>query len=154
MARVNVTLIGLQRMGASLGMALKRHSKGPDAQHEFVITGSDENRDMMKAASAMGAIDQEIRDPGNAVEKADIVIVSMPYSMVKDIFSIIGPVLKPGAVVIDLSPLKLPSIAWARQYFRKDNDGKPEAYVIGVTPLINADYLQDPREGIEAARED
>ncbi|MEP7287719.1 MAG: prephenate dehydrogenase [Chloroflexota bacterium] len=153
MAQVNVTIIGLQRIGASMGLALKRLSKSPSTSHEFVITGSDENRETLKTARTMGAIDQDVRDPGQAVQQADIVLLASPYGLVKDMLEVIGPELKPGAVVIDFSPLKLPSIAWAQQYFRKGK-GAAEAYLVGVTPLINPDYLNDPREGIEAARAD
>jgi prephenate dehydrogenase len=154
MARVNVTLIGLQRIGASLGLALKRHMKTSDAQHEFLITGSDENRDSMRTATSLGAIDHETRDPAEAAEKADVVFVSTRYGITKDIFSIIGPVLKAGAVVVDLSPLKVPSIAWAKQHFRKSSEGNPEAYLVGITPLVNADYLTDTRLTSDAARAD
>jgi prephenate dehydrogenase len=154
MARVNVTLIGLQRIGASLGLALKRHMKTSDAQHEFFITGSDENRDSMRTATSLGAIDHETRDPAEAAEKADVVFVSTRYGITKDIFSIIGPVLKAGAVVVDLSPLKVPSIAWAKQHFRKSSEGNPEAYLVGITPLVNADYLTDTRLTSDAARAD
>src|SRR5256885_4446798 len=118
MAQVNVTIIGLQPLGLSFGLAIKRLMKAPNAQHTFTITGSDEENDRIKAAHTMGAVDLAVRDPADSVEKADLVIMTSPYALTKDLFSVVGPTLKPGAVVADLSPLKLPSIAWARDYFR------------------------------------
>src|SRR5262245_59441662 len=101
MAEIKVTIIGLNRLGASFGLAIKGLSNTPKANHQFIITGSDQSRDVMKAAREMGAIDQEVRDPDGAVAQADIVILSAPYREVKDILEAIGSNLKPGAVVLD-----------------------------------------------------
>jgi len=146
MAQVNVTIIGLQQLGLSFGLAIKRLMKAPNAQHTFTITGSDEESDTIKAARTLGAIDQETRDPADSVEKADLVFVTAPYALTKDLFSVVGPALKPGAVVADLSPLKLPSITWARDYFRKGQDGKSQAYLVGLTAVINPEYLTEMEE--------
>ncbi len=154
MARVNVTIIGLQRLGASFGLALKRLMKMPGNQHEFIITGSDEDHTAMKTARQMGAVDQELRALDAAVEKADLVFIASPYGMTKDVFSVIGPALKPGAVVMDTSPLKLPAIAWAKQYFRRSAEGQYEAYLVGATPVINPAYLNDLGSDTSAARAD
>lgn len=154
MARVNVTIIGLQRLGASFGLALKRLTKNPDVKHEFVVTGSDEESSVLKAAQKVGAIDQEVRDLESAVEKADLVFLAAPYGITADIFSIIGPALKPGAVVMDTSPLKLVSIDWAKKHFRRNEDGQYESYLVGVTPIVNPAYLNDPRRETEAASAD
>lgn len=151
MAQVNVTIIGLQQLGLSLGLALKRLSRVPNAQHTFTITGSDEEVDTLKTARTMGAIDLDLRDPADSVAKADLVFMTSPYALTKDLFSVVGPALKPGAVVADFSPLKLPSIAWARDYFRKSKEGKAEAYLVGVTAVINPEYLNEMEE---AAHED
>jgi prephenate dehydrogenase len=67
---------------------------------------------------------------------------------------LIGPSLKVGAVVVDLSLLKQPSIEWAKQYFRKSANGQPQAYLVGITPVINPAYITDPRTDIEAAHAD
>jgi prephenate dehydrogenase len=154
MAQVNVTIIGMNRIGGSFGLALKRLSKSPNAPHQFTITGSDENRDYMAAAKSMGAIDLDVRDPLAAIEKANIVVIASPYGLVHDLLEALGPEMQAGTVVIDLSSVKQPSIAWAKEFFRKGSDGKPEIYLVGVTPLINSDYLTDARDLIEAARAD
>jgi prephenate dehydrogenase len=154
MARVNVTIVGLQRLGASFGLALKRLAKNPDIKHEFIITGSDEEVSFLKAAQKMGAIDHEVRALESAVEKADLVFLAAPYGIAADVFSVIGPALKPGAVVMDASPLKLVSIDWAKKHFRRNDEGQYEAYLVGVTPIVNPAYLHDPRRETEAASAD
>jgi prephenate dehydrogenase len=154
MAKVNVTIIGLQRLGASFGLALKRAMQSPGMKHEFVITGSDQDFDSMKSAVKLGAIDREVRDPETAVEMADLVFVTAPYGIVGDLLRAIGPVLKPGAVVMDTSPLKLPSIQWAKAHFRRNKDSDYEAYLVGVTPILNPQYIDDPRRETQAASAD
>jgi prephenate dehydrogenase len=154
MAKVNVTIIGLHRLGASLGLALKRLMKDPGQKHEFVVVGSDETPSVLDAALKLGAIDQKVRDLEAAVEKADLVFVTAPYSLVSDIFSIIGPALKAGAVVIDTSPLKLAAIDQAKKHFRRNKDGEYEAYLVGVTPILNPEHLEGLRGDTESARAD
>jgi len=154
MARVNVTIIGLQRLGASLGLALKRLMKEPGQKHEFVIVGNDEKPSAMDAALKLGAIDQKVRDLETAVENADLVFITAPYSLASDIFSIIGPAIKAGAVVMDMSPLKLAAIDWAKKYFRRNKDGEYEAYLVGVTPIVNPEHLEGLRGDTESARAD
>jgi prephenate dehydrogenase len=60
--------------------------------------------------------------------------------------AIIGPALKPGAVVVDCGPLKLPAIRYAEKYLRRDDDGAPQAYLVGVTPIISPAHLGDPND--------
>lgn len=154
MAEIKVTIIGLNRLGTSFGLAIKGLSNTPKANHQFIITGSDQNRDVMKAAREMGAIDNEVRDPDDAVAQANVIILSAAYHEVKDVLEAIGSALKPGAVVLDLSPLKVPSIEWAQQAFPKNSSNQYEAYLVGLTPLINPAYLHDTRETFEAAHSD
>ncbi len=154
MAQVNVTLIGLNRLNASFGLAMRKLAQVPNARHQFAVTGSDENRATLDKAKELGAIDQAIRNMDMAVENADLVFISMPFAVMRDVLKAISPVLKRGAVVVDLSLLKLPAIEWADQYFRKSADGQPEAFLVGVTPVINPAYLSDPRTDIEAAQAD
>jgi prephenate dehydrogenase len=151
MAQVNVTIIGLQRLGTSFGLALKRLRENPKITHEFVVIGSDEDRDAMQEARKKGAIDQEMRDLERAVEKADIVFLASPYGIADEVFGVIGPALKPGAVVMDTSPVKLASMAWADKHFRRNDEGQPEVYLVGTTAMLNPAYLNDPGQAMETA---
>jgi prephenate dehydrogenase len=55
---------------------------------------------------------------------------------------------------MDTSPLKLPSIGWAAESLRRDEEDNVQAYLVGVTPVINPEYLGDPGDDPETARAD
>jgi prephenate dehydrogenase len=151
MARVKVTLIGLDRVGASLGLAIKHLSS---KEHQFTVVGTDTNAVNMTAAKKLNAVDSTEKNVDVAVEGADLIFISTPYGVVEQIFEAIGPALRSGAVVIDASPLKQPSLIWAGKHFNKDSEGNPEAYLVGATPVINPIYLADTRTETDAASAD
>ncbi|HRE49179.1 MAG TPA: prephenate dehydrogenase/arogenate dehydrogenase family protein [Aggregatilineales bacterium] len=155
MAVVNITIIGTGRIGASLGLALQAYSKRGDAKHQFVVTGYDRKVARLRAAAKLGAVEAEVPEITNAVSRADLVFLAMPYGEAKELYELMGAALKPGAVVVDTAPLKLPPQAWADRHFPRDpEDGSAAAYLVGVLPVINPDYLGDPDDSPEGARAD
>ncbi|HVO41935.1 MAG TPA: prephenate dehydrogenase/arogenate dehydrogenase family protein [Aggregatilineales bacterium] len=151
MAQVTVTIIGLGRLGASVGLAIKRIAS---KEHKFTVVGTDTNAQNLQTAHKMKAIDVAERHLDTAVQNADLVIIAAAYELIEDIYSAIGEVMRPGAVVIDTSPLKLPSIAWAQEHFKKDADNRPEVYLVGAVPVVNPAYLEDVRNTTESASAD
>ncbi len=154
MANVELSLVGLDRRTVSFALAVKRYAATPGARHTFTITGYDEDPFAVSTAEKLEAIDRVARDAAPAVENADLVMVAMPYHTVKLIFELIGTACKTGAVVVDFSPLKLPSIDWAEQYFRRNADGRPEVYLVGATVVANSEAIDDPRTTPDAASAD
>ncbi len=154
MATVNLAILGLGRLGASFGLALKRYAKTPGAKHQFVITGYDETYNVTQAARKAEAIDQEARNAGAAVAKADLVILAARYGLHDDLYQAFGPDLKPGAVVLDLSPLKLRAIARAAEYLPRDDQGNLTAFMVGATAILNPEVLLDPTTDSASARAD
>lgn len=154
MAQVNFTIVGLGKIGGSFGLALKAYSKLPNAEHQFTITGYDGTAALIDQAVKLGVIDRGERSLTASVEKADLVFLDLPYHDVENALQLIGDSLKPGAVVMDASPLKMPSIQWAQSHFRANAEGEPEAYLVGVHLLVNADHLADHRDTLDAARAD
>jgi prephenate dehydrogenase len=152
--QVHVTIIGLDRLGGSIGLALKRYQTRPDARHSFVILGSDNTNEPMKAAQKIGAIDDFHRDKVKAVENAELVITNLPYGQTEGLLARIGPALKPGAVVLDLSVLKQPVLQWAREFFPKNAQGQEVAYLVGMTPIVNVSGLYSGSVEVEDARAD
>ncbi len=135
MAEINVTVLGLGRIGASFALALQKYNGRAGAAHHFNITGYDPDSARGRIAKDLGALDKLTGSLYAAVRDAEIVIVDMPYSQVEDTFRAIGDALKPGCVILDCSPLKMPSIEWADRYFGD------EVYLVGLSPLINPDLL-------------
>lgn len=150
---VKVTLVGLNRITASLGKAMRMYSTLPTAAVSFFVLGRDEDKDAMKNAQKVGAVDNFHRVMQEALENADIVVVDVPLRQQEETFQRMGEVLKAGAVVLDLAPLKKPGVKYARQYFRKDADGDPLAHLVGITPLVSFDEVYDTDTDVEAANE-
>lgn len=148
MADISIAILGLGRVGASVGLALKRYNARPDAKHRFKITGFDNNPENVKAAQKLSATDDTVRQAFDAVRGRDIVVVAMPYAEVEATYKYIAPDLRAGVVVIDFSPLKQPSLEWAQKHLPK------ETHVLGATPLVNTAYLFDGLDKTERASAD
>ena len=151
---VNVAIIGLDRVGTSFGLALKRYEGRSGASHDFTIIGSDLSGEAMKAAKKLNAIDNFHRQLLKAVDNADLILLNTPYALVEDHYERMGPALKPGAVVLDLTPLKDRSNHLAAQHFRKANSEGQVAYALGITPIVRATGLYEADHSAECAQAD
>lgn len=152
MADVNVAILGLERLGTSFGLALKRYMQDKEASHRFTIVGSDGRGYNTKEAKRLGAVDSTEHNASRAVKDAHIVLIAAAYEKVEDLYYQIGPSLKPGAVVLDASPLKRPSIKWAKEALPQD--AEVAVYMVGVMPVLNPEVLFEANTDIETARAD
>lgn len=148
MKTISVTIIGLGRLGTSVGLALKRYNGQANAQHHFEITGVETRSDMLKDAETAGAIDKGVRNLHDAASNRDIIVLAQPYAEVRQSYQAIGASARPGTVVLDASPLKLPSLEWAKQYL---ND---EVHLVGIQPIINPKYLFESLDEAKYAQTD
>lgn len=147
MATISVALLGLNRLSVSIGLSLKRYvQKG--GKHQFQITGYDLESENEKKAKKMGAIDRSEHNMAKAVVDADLVVVNLSYEEVEKSYRTIVPDLRLGAVVLDMSPLKSPSLEWADKHLTDDH------YLVGFTPIVNPHYIFRPQQDIEEAEED
>lgn len=148
MANVSVGILGLGRIGASVALALKRYNSSKDARHTFDITVSDSRAGVREEAQKLGIAPRIERNLFDAAENKDIVVLALPYAEVKAAYEVIGPLLRPGAVIMDSSPLKQPSLEWANKYLRA------ETHMVGMTPILNPKYLFEGVDDTQYARED
>ena len=148
MGKISVTIIGLGRMGASLGLALKRYNARPDARHQFELTGVEDRSSVARDAEKMGVVDKVARNLYDAVRDRDIIVLALPYAEVRRTYNLIGKEVRSGSVIMDFSPLKLPSLGWAKEFLQ------PEAHMIGLTPVVNPAYLFDGLDETNFARAD
>lgn len=147
MANISIAILGLGRVGASIGLALKRYNaKG--GQHQFKVTGYDNRPGVVKAAEPLKCADDIVNRVHSAVNNKDIVVMALAYAEVQSAYELIGHDLRSGVVVLDVSPLKLPSLGWAKKYL------SDEAHMVGVTPLLNPTYLFEALDDTEHAHED
>jgi prephenate dehydrogenase len=137
MGKITVAVIGLGRMGASVGLALRRYSQQSGARHTFDVVGFDERPEVVRDAEKIGATTSIARGMYDAVRERDIVVIAQPYAEVRRTYQAIGQDVRSGGVVMDLSPLKLPSLGWARDYLHAD------AHMVGMTPVINPRAMFD-----------
>lgn len=139
---VQITIVGLGQIGASVGLALgKRRS-------EIRRMGHDKNSETAKKAQQKGAVDEVKFNLPAAVREANIVLLSLPVEEVRATLEVIADDLPEGAVVMDTTPLQAAVAGWAQELLPQGR------YFIGLAPAINPLYLHRIDLGVEAAEED
>ncbi len=139
---VQITIIGLGQIGASIGLALGEHK---DLVYRV---GHDKDARIAREAEKLGALDKVITNLPRSVEQADLVILALPVDQIHETLEIIAPDLKESAVVMDTAPVKESIAGWAKELLP---DGR---YYVGLTPVINPAYLQQHDTGLESAHPD
>lgn len=150
---VKVALVGLDRITASLGLALRAYSDRPASNVVFTVLGRDNDNEAMKTAHRIGAVDNFNRSYSAVLGEADIIFVHVPMGDLEAAFVQIGNHAKSGAVIIDLSPIKQAGVQLAQRHFPKDTGGKSSLYLVGATLLISHDQLYNADRSVEAAQE-
>ncbi len=142
MSNPQITLIGMGLIGTSLGLALKA------SEHELHLVGHDLEVGRARLALKRGALDESKINLIAACEEADLVVLAIPLTGLRQTLEAIGPNLKPGCVVTDTATLKAPVMAWADELL------PPEVPFVGGDPVLSPAAPVDPGGGLEAARAD
>jgi prephenate dehydrogenase len=129
--KINLSVIGLDRIGVSIGMALGKKSA------EMQCTGFDIDPKKVEAAKNVQAFFQVTSKMENAVQLADVVLVDLPLDEVKDIFSRIARWIKKDAVLLYFSALPEIVAGWAGQLLPEN------VYFVALTPSINPKYIEE-----------
>lgn len=139
---VQVTIVGLGQIGASVGLALADH-------REMVRrVGHDREIGVARQAEKMGALDKVSVNLPAAVQGADLVLLSLPIDQIRDTLAIVAQDLREGAVLMDTAPVKQVVAGWIAELL------PPERYYVGLTPILNPIYLHSQERGVQAARGD
>lgn len=133
-----ITIIGLDRFGASIGLALKQASLA------LTIIGNDSDGKRVQAAEAAGAIDSSKRNLGSAAAAADILVLAVPFVELEGTLRIVGEVVQEHTLVIDLSGLKGPGLAWAKRFMKR-------GHYVGASLVLSASSLADGRSDTNLA---
>ncbi len=136
------TIIGLNQIGVSLGMALA-HMKD-----KIICVGHDRETKVANRIERLKIFYQIVYNLRGAVEKADAVFICVPFDEVRETFEAIKDLLKPGAIIVDMSILKKPAGEWAEELLPEENP------YIGIYPTINPEYETLPKLEPESARPD
>lgn len=98
LAAAHVVIIGMGLMGASLGYDLRGHCRR--------VTGVVRRPEAVTETEASGCIDDATLDAATAVSQADLVILSTPVRTILRQIAELGPLMKPGAVLLDMGSAK------------------------------------------------
>jgi prephenate dehydrogenase len=140
---IKISIIGLRKIGSSIGLALAQ------IKDQAIRVGNDSDPTTAKQAEKIGAVDKTTFTLPSAIKDADIVILAVPVNEVRETLENIIPDLKPGAVVIDTSPLKDKVMEWAKEYFQNS-----DRYFVSVTFSTNPAYFLEGDDSAEKAHAD
>ena len=129
-----VCILGLGLMGGSLGMAI-RHCGAART-----VAGWDIDVETLCVARETGAIDYGTRDISEAVEDADVVVLSTPVEAFGQLVEQIIPNLKPGAIITDTGSTKGKIVRELQPFIPGDNE------FVGGHPMTGSE-----KTGIKAA---
>jgi prephenate dehydrogenase len=139
---IQITIVGLGQIGGSFGLALA------EQKETIQRVGHDLNPDVAKKALKLGAIDRISINLPSAVREADIVLLALPLDQIRETLEIIASDLKEDVVVLDTAPIKKVVQSWVKELL------PPKRHYVGLTPVLNPNYLLMPETGIDAARPD
>lgn len=139
---IQLVVLGLGKIGTSIGLALQKHS------NEITRIGFDRDPKVSKRAYELHAFDHIKNDIDQAVLEADIIILALPIDEIKITIDTIIPFIKPEAVLIDTSPIKLKISEYVDQTLPDDR------YFVSLYPTINPEYLGELGNSIEMAHHD
>ena len=140
---IQITIIALRQIGASIGLALKDH------QELVKRVGHDRDATIARQAEKLGAVDQISFNLPASVKQADLVILTEPFDEMQDTLKIIATDLREGAVIMDTGPVKQEYSNWVMETLPS---GPPLR--LPAAPALNPAYLNDTTAGQESARGD
>jgi prephenate dehydrogenase len=138
---VQIALVGLGRIGGSIGMALSAHNG-------MQIAGFDRDPDAARVAQSRGAIHRAEWNLINAVEGADLVLIALPLSEQRDLLAALASSVREGGVIASAAPLLGPPIAWANELVPAGR------FFAAAHPILNPAHLHTGEAGLDAARAD
>ncbi len=136
---IQITILGLNRLGASAGLALGRHSD------QVERTGFDYKHATAMQARKINAVDRVELNLPKSIKQADVIFLALPLNLVKETLKTISPDVRAGVVILDTSPAKQSVSAWVSELIPL------KCHYVGITPLLNSRYLSNQDESILSA---
>jgi prephenate dehydrogenase len=140
---VNVTLLGLGRVGGSLARAL-----APRA--ELLVSGYDRDAALAKRAQSQGLLRKAHWNLLNAVDQADLVLLTAPMLEQRELLKLIAPELHAGCVVATVGPLLAPPLAWASEWLASG----PDRHFVACHAALNPAQLYTDDTGFDSSSAD
>lgn len=136
---IHITILGLDKIGASTGLALGKHSD------QFERTGFDHKHTTAMQARKIKAVDQVELNIIKSVKQADIIFLALPLNLVKETLASIAPVVRSGVVIIDNSPAKQSVATWVSELI------PTKCHYVGITPLLDPAHFDNRDGSIQSA---
>ena len=124
--KIQITIVGLGFVGASAGLALRRH------QDKVVVVGHDRDFRLAEKAKRLGACERVERNLIDAVSSADRILLALPVAEIRDTLSAIAGELKPGCLLVDTAEVKAPVMQWAAELL------PDTVHLVGGHPILVA----------------
>jgi prephenate dehydrogenase len=141
---VEIFFLGLDQVGASIGMAIAQ----AEIQQEILRVGYDPDPRLARRAQELEAIDRLVGHPRSAPKSADLVIIDTPVVDIREYLKLLSKTLKPDGVIIDTSHLKAAPMAWAADILPEQH------HYIGATPVVGPHVLASELVDLNAPRAD
>jgi prephenate dehydrogenase len=132
---LNIAVLGLGRLGASLGLALAAAGRA-----DLRVAGYDREPDVARLAQSRKVIGRAHWNLPAAVEAADLAVLAVPVSELTEALKVALPALRAGATLAVVGPLLSPGLAAA-----------PDRNVVAVHASLNPAQLHRGEAGLEAA---
>jgi prephenate dehydrogenase len=138
---VQITIIGLGQVGTSIGLALA-------GQKNIKRVGHDKDYETARQAQKAGAVDEIKINLPASVSEANVVILAIPLSEVKETLGYIAQDLQDGTVLLDMAPAKTTVAMWVNELLPQGR------YYVGLAPAAGANHLHGIDLGFKSARAD
>lgn len=139
---IQLTIIGLGQIGASIGLALANQTE------KIKRVGNDREFAIQNKAKSLGACDLVEFNLPSAVREAEIVILAIPLDQVEETLKYIAEDLREEAVILDFSPQTSLAQKWFAQHVPAGR------LYVSLVPSLNPVYVEQPGQGLEAAHAD
>ncbi|MFN8491986.1 MAG: prephenate dehydrogenase [Caldilineaceae bacterium] len=140
MAKPIIAIIGLGLTGASLGLGLQR------TPGNFEVVGHDKNPDVAQQARKVGAVQRTEWNLHAACERADMIVLAVPVGELAELFTHIGPDLKPTTLVFAIGKVMQPALDIAAQQLANHTHfvvGHPILSGVGSPLTVRADLFDE-----------
>lgn len=125
-----IFIIGLNEIGLSINLALKA------ANAALECTGYDADSKFAREARSRGDIERIVFSPKKTAQSADLIFLAVPPTEAVGYLETLAPLLKPEAILVDMSSLKAVSYQWALDFFPEDR------YYLGAVPVLNPELME------------
>ena len=125
-----IAIVGLDRVGRSLGLALKKSNDPVE------ITGFDLEPSWVEEARKSGAIDKADGNLHSAIENADVVVINLPAGVTVDWLEECTRSLKEGALLVNTAPVHRAVCEWAKSGFPEKRG------LVNASPAISGNSME------------